>query len=512
MQYETLILGAGPAGLQLAYYLQKKQRPYLILESGDSPGSFFKKFPRHRRLISINKVVTGFDDAEMNLRWDWNSLLNDELKFTDYSRKYFPDAEDYCQYLLDFANRHDLKIQYGFQVSRVRKDKDCFILKDTRGHEVKSKVLIVATGLSKPQIPTFPGVELAELYGDVSIDPRDFEGQRVLVVGKGNSALETADNLIETTASIHICSPTPARMAWTTHFVGNIRAINNNFLDTYQLKSQNVVLDAWVESLEKTPSGGIMCHILYSHAKGEKRSIPFDRAILATGFRFDDSIFDDSCKPELAFDKKLPAMTSSWESTNVENMYFAGALMQMRDFKKTMSGFIHGFRHNVKMLVQIVEHKHHGKPIRGEGMTDSPRALADRIVDRLTRSASMYLQPGFFCDMLVVHNKNGVEYYDDIPIDYIADSEFCRNRHYYTISLEYGDYSQVRDPFAIDRDPDPSNAHLIEYLHPIIRRYGNGNFIRAHHLVEDLENDYVKERYIASISDFLERELAMVSV
>lgn len=40
---ETLILGAGPAGLQLAYFLHKAGLPYAVLERGDSPGTFFKR-------------------------------------------------------------------------------------------------------------------------------------------------------------------------------------------------------------------------------------------------------------------------------------------------------------------------------------------------------------------------------------------------------------------------------------------------------------------------------------
>ena len=45
------------------------------LEKGERPGHFFETFPRHRMLISINKVYTGYDDPVINLRWDWNSLL-----------------------------------------------------------------------------------------------------------------------------------------------------------------------------------------------------------------------------------------------------------------------------------------------------------------------------------------------------------------------------------------------------------------------------------------------------
>jgi hypothetical protein len=44
---------------------------------------------------------------------------------------------------------------------------------------------------------------------------------------------------METAAVIHVAGPHSIRMAWRTHYVGHLRAVNNNFLDTYQLKSQN---------------------------------------------------------------------------------------------------------------------------------------------------------------------------------------------------------------------------------------------------------------------------------
>ena len=90
-EFEYLIIGAGPAGLQMGYYLEKANRNYLILEAGETPGTSFNKFPRHGKLISINKVYTGYDDPEINLRWDWNSLLSDseEMLFKHYSKRYF---------------------------------------------------------------------------------------------------------------------------------------------------------------------------------------------------------------------------------------------------------------------------------------------------------------------------------------------------------------------------------------------------------------------------------------
>ena len=111
------MIGAGPAGLQLAYYLQQAGRDYVVLEAGPTPGTFFRTFPRHRRMISINKPHTGWHDAEKDLRVDWNSLLSDDpaLRFTRYTGRYFPDADDYLRYLSDFAR--GLNVRYGHRVA-----------------------------------------------------------------------------------------------------------------------------------------------------------------------------------------------------------------------------------------------------------------------------------------------------------------------------------------------------------------------------------------------------------
>lgn len=503
-EYDYLIIGAGPAGLQLGYFLQQANRSYLILEAGESAATFFKQYPRRRRLISINKVYTGYNDPEINLRWDWNSLLSDDeqLLFKNYSQKYFPATDDLVRYLNDFADRHQLNVQYNARVAKVSKD-DQFTVTDEAGRTYSSARLIMATGVSKPYFPEIPGLELADNYIDVSLDPQDYVNQRVLVLGKGNSAFETADLLIETAAVIHVASPHPITLAWKTHFVGHLRALNNNFLDTYQLKCQNAVLDATVQNIQRRSDGKYVVSVSYTHANGEQEDLIYDRVIACTGFRFDTSIFDENCRPNTVIYDRFPQQTSEWESVNVKDLYFAGTLMQMRDFKKTSSGFIHGFRYNLRALHHIFECKYHGKVWKHEPIEATPEGMLEATVKRINQSSALWQQFGFLCDLITVSGET-THYYEEVPIDYLHDGRLGTFDRHYVITLEFGHVSG--DPFQIERNPHPSHAQQSTFLHPIVREYQGTELIREVHLLEDLDAEWFKqEAHIQPLLEFFQQ-------
>ena len=501
--YDCLIIGAGPAGLQLGYFFEQSNQDYLILERGQKPGSFFEIFPRHRFLISINKVYTGTDNPEINLRWDWNSLLNDDpdLSFKNYSQRYFPHPDDMVRYLDDFASAYKLNIRYNTNIKRVNKQDGRFVLTDEDGNTLSCKRLIVAAGFTKESCPDFPGWELCDTYGNHSIDPQDYSNLRVLIVGKGNSAFETAENLTETAAVIHVMSPHSVKMAWESHYVGNLRAVNNNFLDTYQLKSQNAAIDATIREV-RMEGDLYLVDIAYSHAKGQMKTLTYDKVILCTGFRFDGSIFDESCNPELVYGGKLPAQTAEWESVNVPDMYFAGTLMQACDFKKTMSGFVHGFRYNVRFLSQILDLKYNDVAIPFEEISSAPDVVLEKVLERLNNGSGLFLQPGFLQDVVVIRHGTA-EYYTDVRADYIPFGPLSQNEHYYTVSLEYGNFD---NPFNTERDPDPDKGSEAAYLHPVIRRFNCGELVALHHINDDLENEWYLDEYVEPARAFFQAQ------
>ena len=511
---DYLIIGAGPAGLQMGYFLERAGRDYLILERGESPGTFFRTFPRHRKLISINKRFTGYDDAEVNLRWDWNSLLSDDpqMVFGEYSERYFPDAQDLVKYLGDFANRFDLNVRYETRITRIAKEGG-FIVTDSEDNSYYCQYLIMATGVSVPYVPDIPGIELSQNYTAVSTDLREFENQSVLIIGKGNSAFETADHLIESAATIHLVSPRSISMAWQTHFVGNLRAVNNNLLDTYQLKSQNAVLDAKIRWIK--PEGQrYRVSFDYQHANGENEELVYDHIIACTGFRFDDSIFAPDMRPALMINNRFPELSPEWESTNIDDLYFCGTLMQSRDHKKTSSGFIHGFRYNAQSLFRILSSKYHGEEWPFNTLPGDPDTLMEAVLKRINKTSALWQQFGFLCDVFVLDlAKNSVSHYEELPVDYVRQWEMDASKHYYLVTLEYGEDHAMQDPFKherIDRH-DVSRANQSQFLHPVIRRYDSGGVISEHHVIEDLAAEWLEQEHRQPLLEFFRRNLADVA-
>lgn len=508
--HDYLILGAGPAGLQLGYFLDRAGRDYRILEAADEVGSFFDRYPRMRELVSFNKVYSIYKDPEMVLRWDWNSLLTEDYgaPFADYSRRYFPTAGEMVRYLRDYARRYRLAIDFGVRAERVSRQPDGrFAVRDQQGRVHRGRRLIVATGMGTPYVPDIPGIELAEGYETVSTDPEDFVDQRVLVLGKGNSGFEIANNLLPTAALIHIASPRPLRLAWNSRHPGHVRGQQALFLDSYQLKTLHSALDCSVEGIERDDRGYRVA-VSYTHAEGEREVLEYDRVIRCTGFRFDGSIFDPGCRPLTVFDGRLPEMAEDWQSPSVEGLYFAGTLMQARDFQVAGSAFIDGFRYNVRTLHHMLEHRYHDRPLPGDRLPATAEAVAERVIERINWTSSLWNQFSVLCDAVVIDPAAGtVGYFLDLPVDYALAARLGGD-DVITVTLEWGRQQQP-DVFAIERFPRPDAAARSAFLHPILRRYRGGELVDEHHVLENLFGVWRHPReHVEPLRDWLASSLS----
>ncbi|MFI7464605.1 NAD(P)-binding domain-containing protein [Nonomuraea sp. NPDC049646] len=483
--HRFVIIGAGPGGLQLSYFLQRAGADYVTLEREDAPGGFFRSFPRHRRLISLNKVHTGEKEREIQLRWDWNSLLNDEpdLMFPNYSREYFPHADDLVRYLADFQRVHGLRVRYSTAVQRVEKDGAGFVV-HAGDRVLRADCLIVATGWGGPHIPDIPGIELATGYEDVPVNGEDFADQRVLVIGKGNSAFETAQALLPYAAVIHLASPSPVRLTWTSKHPGHVRGQYGAFLDSYWFKTLHGVLECTVDRLWRE-NGGIRAAITYTLADGEQALLDYDAVLRCTGFTMDTGLFGDSCRPALTPGGRMPAIRPDFQSADVDGLYFAGTLMQARDFKRASSAFIDGFRYNLRSLTALLLERYEGRPLPVRELPADADVLTGSMLDRVNHSSALWTQFEYLSDAYVIGPDGVVRHYEDLPEDY-ARERFAAAGLCLTLTLRWGPRDRA-DVFAIQRHPTPERADECAFLHPVVRAWRHGEPVAERHLLEDLQ-------------------------
>eukprot|EP00731_Ephydatia_muelleri_P029142 Em0020g786a len=522
------IIGAGPAGMQMGYFLQSAGRDYVVLERNATAGAFFQQFPRHRKLISINKRHTGGTNKEFNLRHDWHSLFSNDsqLEMRHYSTKYFPDADEYVHYLHDYAEKLKLNIEYNTQVTSVGKEGANYVLADQNGGRHLCQVVIVSTGIWVPNIPKNAcGIELAVGYESVSTNPADFEGKVVLILGRGNSGFETADSIVGSAGYIHMASRTRIRLAYQTHYVGDVRAVNDQLVDTYQLKS----LDGQFEgSLGHVGEDSSVCiqkqgdgkfYLVHNSTFKEIRDLedpmlrhPYDVIIRCLGFKFDFGPFNGSVSLPPAPQgggSKYPAIKPNYEAIHASDLYVAGTISHSLDFRKSSGGFVHGFRYTVRALFRHFEWRYH--QVAWPSITLPVVDLFEHMLKRINEASGPYQMFGVLADIAIIRENATVEYLEEVPRRALSTFQDLTGHGTGPLILwtyQYGkSYSGPgKDVLREDRATgEPLKADKSNFLHPVIYYYEdptkvnwNSDYLpeptRYHHIIEDFLTDWTQRR------------------
>lgn len=178
----TIIIGAGPAGLAAGACLKQAGVQVTILEQSSQVGSVWR---RHYDRLHLH-----------------TDKRNSELPFAPFPKEYprYPSRDQLVGYLEAYAQKFDLDIRFNQQVNSARKENGRWEIKtqDTLYH---ASNLVIATGYARePFTPEWQGRELFKgkiIHSSEYKNGAPFKGQRVLVVGFGNSGGEIAIDLFE---------------------------------------------------------------------------------------------------------------------------------------------------------------------------------------------------------------------------------------------------------------------------------------------------------------------------
>ncbi|KAK9165574.1 hypothetical protein Scep_000765 [Stephania cephalantha] len=178
-----VIIGAGPSGLAAAACLKEKGVPSLILE-------------RENCIASLWKMKT-YDRLKLHLPKKFCQLPYMEFpsEISDYLTK-----EQFISYLDAYAKRYSIDPMFGEEVRLAEYDSNLgFWRVQTKEFDFICRWLIVSAGENaEPVLPEITGISDFQgrvLHSSLYENGADFEGERVLVVGCGNSGMEISLDL-----------------------------------------------------------------------------------------------------------------------------------------------------------------------------------------------------------------------------------------------------------------------------------------------------------------------------
>jgi thioredoxin reductase (NADPH) len=179
---DLVIVGAGPAGFAASLTALSKRMRFVTVEQ-DSLGGCVFQYPRGKLVMTapatvplVGKINLGHTSKEALLRF-W----------------------------LEAERKTGVKINYRERVDDIVRDGSTFIVRTSGGEYRAHSVLLAIGRRGTPRKLGVPGEELPKVVYRL-IDPEQYAGQHVLVVGGGDSALEAAASVAESQGSSVVLS------------------------------------------------------------------------------------------------------------------------------------------------------------------------------------------------------------------------------------------------------------------------------------------------------------------
>lgn len=279
-EHDVIVVGGGQSGLAVGYYLRRTDLDYMILDQENEPGGAWQHMWDSLRLFSPAK---------------WSSLPG---KIMSGGPDYYPTKDETINYLQAYEEKYDLQVKRPVKVDAVRRNSDLFYLKTSDG-TYQSRVIISATGTFRnPYVPEIAGMETFDgdlIHSSEYRSPEPFEGQRVAIVGGGNSGAQILAEVSKVADTLWITKEPP-------HFLPDDvdgRDLFNVATKMYRAKKEGKEFDppslgdvVMVDSVKEARERGVLQNISPSFKRFDGNSLVWedgrkeqvDAVIFCTGF------------------------------------------------------------------------------------------------------------------------------------------------------------------------------------------------------------------------------------
>jgi putative flavoprotein involved in K+ transport len=188
---ETLIIGAGQAGIAMSEHLSNYKIPHLVLER--------------------NRIAERWRSE----RWDslvangpaWHDRFPN-MEFTDFDPNGFPSKEQVVDYFVAYAEMIKAPIRCGVEVKEVRRNvgRPGFRIETSDGIFEANNVVAATGPFQCPLIPDFKfeSNRITQIHSSQYHNPDQLPDGGVLVIGAGSSGAQIADELLRAGKSVHL--------------------------------------------------------------------------------------------------------------------------------------------------------------------------------------------------------------------------------------------------------------------------------------------------------------------
>ena len=176
-RYETVIIGGGQAGLSVGYYLQKRSRPFVIVDASERIGDSWRQ-----RWDSLKLYSPAFRDGLPGMRFP-------------AKRTAYPTKDEFADYLEAYTESFELPVRSGVSVDALTKEDGKYVVHTGDGGFEADNV-VVATGVfKKPYTPDFAAElnpSITQLHSNDYRNLSQLQTGPVLVVGASHSGSDVA--------------------------------------------------------------------------------------------------------------------------------------------------------------------------------------------------------------------------------------------------------------------------------------------------------------------------------
>jgi thioredoxin reductase/NAD-dependent dihydropyrimidine dehydrogenase PreA subunit len=168
-QLDVVIIGAGPAGLAATLGAMEKKLRSVTLEQEDSLGGTVYHYPRNKLVMTQPVVLPIVGKAKLG-----------EIT-----------KEDLLAFWQGIVDKTGMKLSFRERVEKVTAVEGGYMVKSEKAEYLTRNVLLAIGRRGTPRKLGVPGEESSKVVYRL-IDPEQYSGKKVLVVGGGDSAIEAA--------------------------------------------------------------------------------------------------------------------------------------------------------------------------------------------------------------------------------------------------------------------------------------------------------------------------------